>query len=376
MTMHRPLPPIEAGLSGRDRSGRGRESLDLLLLGTGTVGGRLLEILGERIPALGGQGVDLTLCAIAQADSMLWDPRGIEPATWAVRLGQEGVPMDLDGLLAWVREQGLRRPVLVDCTTSEALAGRTGEILAAGIHVVTANKKANSGSQAAYDALRERAVAGGVQFRYETNVGAGLPVIETLRGLRAGGDRVREVEGILSGSLSFILGRLSEGMRFSCAVAEAREQGFTEPDPRDDLSGADVGRKLLILAREMGQRLEPSEIVVEPLLPPGFGVGLDVPGFLACLSELDGPFEGRLAPLRAEGKVLRYVGSATSGGCRVGLVALEATHPLASVQGGENAIAFATDFYQPRPLVVRGYGAGASVTAAGVLTDILRLVPA
>ncbi len=351
------------------------EVIELYLFGTGTVGGRLVEHLEAQKPRLKARGIELRLCGLARSKGLLLAEGGIDPAQARNGLDGAGAP-DPGRVADFVASRKPITPVLVDCTSDEALAGRYGELFAAGLHVVTANKKANAGSYAYWQHLREQARAGQRRFLYETNVGAGLPVISTLQSLLACGDRVRRFEGILSGSLSFLLGRLEEGAAFSGAVREAMDKGFTEPDPRDDLGGQDVGRKALILAREIGLRLEPEAVQVESLLPRDFHEG-SVAEFLARLPELDAPFAARMADLKAKGQVLRFIGSIDATGseprCGAGLQALDADHPLASVRGGENALAFLTDHYSPRPLVIRGYGAGADVTAAGVLSDILKL---
>ncbi len=351
------------------------EVIELYLFGTGTVGGRLLEHLAAQKERLQARGIELRLCGLARSKGLLLSENGVEASE--VRNGMEGSGAPDPGRVAdFVASRKPICPVFVDCTSDESLASRYGELLAAGLHVVTANKKANAGSLTYWKALREKARAGQRRFLYETNVGAGLPVISTLQSLLACGDRVRRFEGILSGSLSFLLGRLEEGALFSDAVREAMEKGFTEPDPRDDLGGQDVGRKALILAREIGLELEPGGVQVESLLPKAFHEG-SVADFLARLPELDAPFAARMAELKAKEQVLRFIGTIDAEGtvprCSAGLVALDLDHPLASVRGGENALAFLTDHYSPRPLVIRGYGAGADVTAAGVLSDILKL---
>ncbi|WNZ64330.1 hypothetical protein QEG98_12010 [Myxococcus sp. MxC21-1] len=293
---------------------------------------------------------------------------------WKQRLAASSDGAPLDAFRDWARAKRPGRPVFVDCTSSEDIALAYPSLMEAGLHVVTANKKANAGQWSHYRKLRETASRHQRRFLYETNVGAALPVIDTLKNMLRTGDRVLRVEGILSGSLSFILGLTEEGVPLSQAVGTAMEKRFTEPDPRDDLHGTDVARKVLILARELGRQVELEQVTLDSLLPPDFDATGPLDDFLARLPQVDAAFQRRVETLRAEGKVLRYVGSVTEDGCFVGLVPVPLTHPLAAVKGGENALSFTSERYSPTPLVIRGYGAGAAVTAAGVLADVLRLV--
>jgi aspartokinase/homoserine dehydrogenase 1 len=352
----------------------GCERLELYLMGVGLVGKQLLVQLARQQQRLLGRGVELRLCAVANSRQMLLDPAGIPPEGALAALAACGEPLDPAALHASVRRRRPACPVLVDCTSSVELGAGYAGFAAAGFHLVGANKKLNSGPLAGYRELRGALARHRRRFHYETTVGAGLPVINTLRDLVAGGDRVLRIDGILSGSLSFIAGLLEQGVALDDAVERARAAGFTEPDPRDDLSGLDVARKALILHRELGGCLELEQVEVAGLLPPELDTGGELPAFMERLRQAAAPFAARVAELRASGQVLRFVATADATRCRVGPVAVGPEHPLFAIRDGESAVSFTTAAYSPRPLVVRGYGAGAEVTAAAVLADVMRLV--
>lgn len=346
--------------------------IDVILLGCGNVGSALLAQVGRMREQLEAQQQRLKVRAIANSRLLLTAPDEVDTENWKQKLDDEGRRYRFDDVIAIREDLGLLNPTIVDCSTDEGLAEQYVKFMASGFNVVCANKKANTSTMDYYHLLRETATRNFRKFLYETNVGAGLPVIDTLHGLMRSGDRLQVFEGILSGSLSQIFGSLEDGESFSGAVAKAMELGFTEPDPRDDLSGMDVARKLLIIAREVGMDMELDDIEVEPVIDEGFAAdatGEELPG---RLKELDEAFAARIAEAASEGAVLRYVGRIGNGRCQVSIESVPATKPLGAIRDGENALVVYTDYYQPIPLVLRGYGAGAEVTAAGVFADVLR----
>ncbi|QTM01518.1 bifunctional aspartate kinase/homoserine dehydrogenase I [Mannheimia sp. ZY171111] len=349
--------------------------VDIFLVGVGGVGSELIEQVKQQKEFLAKKDIEIRICALANSDKMLLNESGLNLDNWKEDLEKAIQPSDFDVLLSFIKFHHVVNPVFVDCTSAQSVANLYARALKEGFHVVTPNKKANTSGYNYYLEMRENARQSQHKFLYETNVGAGLPVIENLQNLLAAGDEVEKFEGILSGSLSFIFGKLEEGLTLSQATLLAKEKGFTEPDPREDLSGADVARKLLILARETGLPLEFEDIEIEGILPKGFSEGMNRDEFLAALPALDEEFNKRVEAAKAEGKVLRYVGSITGTKCRVAIETVDDNHPLYKVKDGENALAFLTRYYSPIPLLLRGYGAGNSVTAAGIFADILRTLP-
>jgi aspartokinase/homoserine dehydrogenase 1 len=368
------------------------EELHLLVLGHGVVGGRLLAQIAAHGPDLRAQhGIGLNLVGVVDSRRALFDDAGVDPARWQPRLaeapplqghlgaapgGDERVAALLP-LLDRLRRRSV--PVLVDCTAAEGMELVYAEAFARGIHVVAANKKPLTAPFAAYDALRQAARRHHVAHHYETTVGASLPVIATLSDLVRTGDRVHRVEGSFSGSLGFITGEVMRGVPLSLAVRHARERGYTEPHPRDDLSGLDVARKALILARELGLRVDLEQVQVHPLVHHDLLGEPELERFFADLAGYDAAFAASVEDLRARGRVLRYLARidlAPDTGeyrVRVGPIDLAPDHPAAGLRGAEAFVAFTTERYDEYPLVVRGAGAGGAVTAAGVLADILKI---
>jgi aspartokinase/homoserine dehydrogenase 1 len=350
--------------------------LNVFLLGTGTVGSELLRQLRESPAA-----VDWSLSGIASSRRMSLERRRRDRDRWSKALldGAGAAATDLAALAAFVRATP-GPSVLVDCTASDAMVDLYAELLGAGVAVVTANKKPLAAPLAQWQRLLDaQALPGAGRLYHEATVGAGLPVVRTLADQLATGDRVLRIEGLFSGTLSFLLHRLREGATFSAALAEARERGYTEPDVRDDLSGQDVARKLLILARLAGARIDLSDIRTTSLLPEGRGFREAARDEVwRRLPELDGAFAKLVADCANESRVPAYLASFVVGPggtvqATVGIERVALDHPAASAIGTENLFAFTTERYRDRPLVVRGPGAGPAVTAAGVFGDLLAV---
>ena len=344
------------------------------LVGPGLVGSALLDqIAGQAERLRRDLNLDLRVRGIAGSKRMSLAPRAIPLSAWRAEYEAATDALDLAKFVEHVHASHVPHAIIIDCSASAEVAQQYVDWLAAGIHVVTPNKKANSAQYGYFERLRAARQNGSAHYLYEATVGAGLPIIQTLRDLRETGDEIRRIEGIFSGTLAYLFNTWDGSQPFSAVVREAKSMGYTEPDPRDDLSGTDVARKLIILAREMGLRLELADVTVESLVPSPLA-DCAVDEFLGRLGDFDGRMLERLSSARRAGQVLRYVGSVDAEGrAQVGLVELPATHPFANIALTDNIVRFQTARYDRNPLIVQGPGAGPAVTAAGVFGDLLRV---
>ncbi|MCZ6521854.1 MAG: bifunctional aspartate kinase/homoserine dehydrogenase I [Bacteroidetes bacterium] len=350
------------------------KTLNIYLIGTGLIGGTLLgQIKNQSEFLLTDRLLKLKIVALANSRNTHFDKKGIDIKNWRKKIDFHGQGSNLNEFVNEMRELNLPNSVFVDCTSSQQVIHHYNDILESSISIVTPNKLANSSSYADYDSLQKTAFSNGVKFLYETNVGAGLPVISTLKDLRSSGDKILKIEGVLSGTLSYIFNSFQGDREFCDVVREAKEKGYTEPDPRDDLNGTDVARKILILAREAGLNLEPNDVAIENILPPSCMNAKTMKSFFVELEKANPIFREILDKASQRDKVLRFIASMEDGKAKVSLQAVNQTHPFYSISGSDNIISFTTERYKDRPLVIKGPGAGAEVTAAGVFAEIISI---
>ena len=346
--------------------------LNLFVCGVGTVGGQLLEQIHNQYEELKRtKRLKLNVVGIATSKKALFNSDGIDLANYRELLA-DAPESNESKLRDAIIEMNCFNSVFVDCTASKEVAEIYQPLLEHNISVIAANKIAASSSYEKYARLKETALARGVFFRYETNVGAGLPIIGTINDLRNSGDVILKIEAVLSGTLNFIFNEISADVTLSEAVRRAKEQGYSEPDPRIDLSGKDVIRKLVILAREAGYKVEKTDVEAHLFIPDEFFEG-NIDEFWKNLPKLDADFEARRKQLDAEGKRWRFVATFDHGKLSVALKGVDRTHPFYNLQGSNNIVALTTERYREYPMLIQGYGAGASVTAAGVFANIMSI---
>ena len=347
--------------------------LNVFLMGIGTVGGNLLEqIQKQQHKLLKEKHLNLKLTGVANSKKMLFKREGIDIATFRAQLENSDVVSSLNGFVSEIKNLNIYNSVFVDCTASGKVAELYHDILNANISIVTANKVAASSAFENYIKLKKTAKQKGVKFLFETNVGAGLPIINTLNDLVNSGDKILKIEAVLSGTLNFIFNTISEKIPFSETIKMAKEQGYSEPDPREDLSGIDVARKILILARESGYQIEMNEVKINRFVPDSLFEG-SLDEFWKNLPKLDQEFEKERKQLESENKKWRFVARFENGKAEAALEVVNSQHPFFDLEGSNNLVMYTTERYHEFPMLIKGYGAGASVTAAGVFADLIKV---
>ena len=347
--------------------------LNLFICGTGTVGDSLIkQICGQQQKLMQGRGLKLNVVGIANGHQALFDREGIDLTNYRALLDEKGGASSPQIIRDEIVGMNIFNSVFVDCTANAAVADLYKDFLNNNISVVAANKIAASSSYANYSELKQIARKRGVKFLFETNVGAGLPIIKTMNDLINSGDKILKIEAVLSGTLNFIFNKISADIPFSETIRMAKEEGYSEPDPRIDLSGKDVIRKLVILAREAGYRLEQEEVEKHLFVPNEFFDG-SLDDFWKNIPSLDADFEARRKQLEEQGKHWRFVAKFEGGKGSVSLQEVDKSHPFYNLEGSNNIILLTTERYNEYPMMIQGYGAGASVTAAGVFADIIGI---
>lgn len=352
-----------------------KKTIELFIIGCGGVGKTLIKQIKKQKTWFAQKNIKYKICSIANSKNMIINFNGLHLKNWEKSLQKTEKIFCINKMIKKIKDHLLYNPVIIDCTASTQIANLYCKILKNKINIVTPNKKANTNSFLYYQKIRKIAKKNNKKFLYETNVSAGLPIIQTLKNLFDSGDKLISFTGILSGSLSFIFGKLEEGISISESTKMAQKLGFTEPNPKDDLSGIDVARKLLILAREAGYKLELKDIKIIPMLPEELLQIENTKIFLSELSKLDKFFLKKIQQARHNQKVLRFIGRIKKNGiCEVKLQTVDQLNPLYNIKNGENALIIYSKYYQPIPLVFRGYGAGNHVTAAGIFSDLLKIL--
>jgi aspartokinase/homoserine dehydrogenase 1 len=350
------------------------KTLHAFCLGTGNIGQTLFKQLNAHSAYLQEHnGIQVKIAGISNTRKMLFDTDGISLDNWQEELQASGQQADLNEFVANMISMNLPNCVFIDNTASPKPVEVYEEVFKANISVITCNKIGNSASYKQYKTFHDTAKQHGVDFFYETNVGAGLPIIRTLKDLMNSGDRIMKIEAILSGTISFVFNNFKGDANFHDVVKMAQKKGYTEPDPRDDLRGTDFMRKILILARDAGYAMEAADVQIESMLPKACLDAQTVDDFYAALKAEDAFFSNLKAKAENENKVLRYIGKLENGKAAITLQMVDENHPFYTLSGSDNIISFTTDRYKERPLVVKGPGAGAEVTAAGVFADLINV---
>lgn len=351
-----------------------KKTLHVFNLGTGNIGSTLFKQLAKQHDfLLDKNDLEIKVVGVANSRKMLFDKNGINLETWKEDLEANGQVSDLAAFVEIMKSMNLPNCVFIDNTASKLPAKYYEEIFKSNISIVTCNKIANSGDYATYKLLHDTARRHGVDFFYETNVGAGLPIVRVLKDLMLSGDRILKIEAILSGTISYIFNNFVGEASFYDVVKKAQELGYTEPDPRDDLGGVDFMRKMLILARDAGYVVEAEDVELEQILPESCAAAASVDEFYAELLKADSFFNELKEKAAAQNKVIRYIGKLEEGKVSISMQMVDETHPFYSLSGSDNIISFTTERYKERPLVVKGPGAGAEVTAAGVFADLVNV---
>ena len=351
-----------------------KKTLHVFNLGTGNIGKTLFRQLAEQHDfLLENNDVEIKVVGVSNSRKMYFDADGVELTAWEETLDKQGEVADLAGFVERMKAMNLPNCVFIDNTASKLPATYYEDIFKANISIVTCNKIANSGDYAQYRLLRDTARKHGVDFFYETNVGAGLPIVRVLKDLMLSGDRILKIEAILSGTISYIFNNFVGDASFYDVVKKAQDLGYTEPDPRDDLGGVDFMRKMLILARDVGHKIESSDVNLGAILPESCLKANTVDEFYTELLKADSYFNALKEKAAAENKVIRYIGKLENGNVEISLQMVDESHPFHALSGSDNIISFTTERYKERPLVVKGPGAGAEVTAGGVFADLVNV---